>query len=455
MKLKSFKTVILAAVVASAALLYQAGTTLKLLSEAYVFSFPLLIMDKTQDAMLTTGLNNNQLMHLQIFPDHTFRNVVRPNNDTLYSIAWLDLSEQAQVLSVPETNGRYFVMPFMDAWTNVFASVGKRETGTQPGQYLITGPQWDGEIPQGLTQIKAPTTMVWLLGRVQANGPDDLPAVIAFQNEFTLQSLGQWKVGEDNPALVINQPIEQGQHNPYLDIQSLSLTDYFTQISALMIKNPLLPADSAMIGKLAKLGIHPGQPFNEAEFGFWDKAMGKLAVDLTYKTLEKELNNPSALEHGWMIKREGIGRFNDYNIRFGVSNIGLGALPPEEAVYPNTNLDDSGQALTGDHRYRLHFANGEVPPADAFWSLTMYDSDGFLVDNPIRRYSIGDRDDLQFNDDGSLDIVIQHEAPTTSSVNWLPAPKEAFALTLRVYLPTEKLLNGEWTLPGVQQLGSQ
>ena len=455
MKIKSISSVIVAFVVVVSFGLYQAVTTLKTVSEVYVFGYPLILMEKTKEAMLKTDLSSNQFLHLQLFPDHEFRNVVRPNNDTLYSIAWLDLSGEPLVLSVPELGGRYFVMPFMDAWTNVFASVGQRETGSGAGEYMITGPGWRGEVPSGVRHIESPTPMVWLLGRIQANGPDDVPTVAGFQQGFKLQSLDQWKMGVENPAVIVDTPIAQGRHSPNTDIQAMSLGEYLETLSELMIDNPPQPADPVMMEKLAKLDIQPGQYFDPDSISLWEQTIGKLAVKLVHRGLYRELKNPSNLQNGWMIKTEGLGRYGtDYIVRFAVSQVGLGALPAEEAIYPNTSLDSSGQPLSGENSYRLHFAKGETPPADAFWSLTMYDSEGFLVENPIRRFSIGDRDELNFNPDGSLDLLIQHEPPESASENWLPAPDDAFALTLRVYLPTERVLRGEWILPAVQRVDS-
>jgi len=177
-------------------------STLKRYGGSYLYGYPLVLMDQTRQAMAKRGSSEvaaNHLIHIQRFPDHTFRNVVRPNNDTLYSIAWLDLSGEPLILSVPDTQGRYYVMPFMDAWTNVFASVGRRTTGTAAGHYALTGPDWQGTLPEDIQQISSPTNMVWMIGRIQTNGQEDIPAVAELQAKIQLTPLNRWGIGEPNP----------------------------------------------------------------------------------------------------------------------------------------------------------------------------------------------------------------------------------------------------------------
>lgn len=454
MKIKTRTKIITLLVFLVAVLGYQVASSIKLISSVYTYSYPLVLMDKTKQTILSLGSKTNQLVHAQLFPDHNFRNVVRPNNDTLYSFTWFDLSKEPQVLSVPESPDRYYVMPFMDAWTNVFASVGTRETGAVAGEYMLTGPQWAGEVPEGVQQIKSPTNMVWMIGRIQTNGLDDVENVIALQGEFKLSSLSQWQAGIENSITLINKKDDGGTRDPYDEVYSMSFSEFLTEFSRLWNENPAPIDDPEMNKQLAKLGVYPGQKFDPESVSALTEFVAEIAIKITRAIVHKQLKNPENLTNGWAFKREGIGNYgNDYTIRFVISLIGLGALPPEEAVYPNTSLDSSGEALNGKNHYKLHFAKGEVPPADAFWSLTMYDSEGFLIESAINRYSIGDRNKLTFNQDGSLDIIIQKEEPSDNVENWLPAPEGDFALTLRVYLPEERLLNGQWVLPAVEKSG--
>lgn len=430
---------------------YHGITQVKRVSDAYIYGYPLLLMDKTRQAILAGKYPSNHFGHGVVFPDDTFRNVVRPNNDTLYSSAWLELASGPQVLTVPDTAGRYYVMPLMDAWTNVFAMVGKRTTGTAAGAYLITGPDWQGVVPPGLTHIASPTNMVWLIGRIQTNGVQDIPAVAALQQQFGLASMEQWLAGVTHaPALAMGKPAN-GSVDPYEQLASMRANEFLNSLAGLMAEQYPAAEDKPMLKTLESIGVKPGQPYNGGPLGAVDDYLSNLALDITRREIKKQLDEARALENGWAVQRDTIGDYGtNYGVRAAVATIGLGALPPAEASYPNTAVDDGGERLTGERKYRLHFAAGETPPANAFWSLTMYDQAGFLVANSIGRYAIGDRDALSFNEDGSLDLYIQHSEPQGRDSNWLPAPQGVFALTMRIYYPQERFLDGSWKLPALQ-----
>ena len=422
-------------------------------SSAYLFGYPLVLMDMTRGSMLRSDSDANQFRHHQLFPDHTFRNVVRPNNDTLYSIAWLDLREQPLVLSAPDTQGRYYVMPLMDAWSNVFATLGKRLNGTGAAHYTITGPDWTGEVPEGTLQVASPTNMVWMIGRIQTNGRSDIPAVAALQAQFTLTPLNRWSVRQANPVLAQAQSDTQSKQDPYDVIAQMTAVEFFSRLAALMATQPAAAADGPAIENLAELGIVPGQPFDTEQLNGLDQFLLNQALKLTRAGIKRKLEGDRPLENSWLVQRDTIGSYGtNYPVRAAVASFGLGALPPAEAAYPNTTLDSAGRPLNGEHGYRLHFEKGETPPGKAFWSLTLYDETGFLVDNPLQRYTLGDRDSLTYNADGSLDILVQHTAPAANTTNWLPAPKGKFALTMRIYAPQQRFLDGSWTLPSVERV---
>jgi hypothetical protein len=223
-----------------------------------------------------------------------------------------------------------------------------------------------------------------------------------------------------------------------------------------MGQQPPAPVDAPMLKTLTEFGIAPGRPFDMAELGIGQRLLLDKAVQLARKKLQETADSDRSSENNWAVVRAGIGVYGtDYAVRAFVSLIGLGALTPEEAAYPNAGKDRDGRPLSGDHRYRIHFEPEQTPPVDAFWSLTMYDERGFLIDNPIRRYTIGDRDPLTFNPDGSLDILVQHQQPAGSLSNWLPAPAGPFQVTMRLYLPGPDFLNGRWKLPGIERLGNR
>ncbi|MFT5888871.1 MAG: hypothetical protein ACI9BO_001694, partial [Zhongshania sp.] len=208
--------------------------------------------------------------------------------------------------------------------------------------------------------------------------------------------------------------------------------------------------DTVMLASLESIGVAPGEPFDSSKVNFIQRRLLGLAIAITQEKIAEQLAADRATENGWSVIRSDIGSYGvNYSIRAAVSMIGLGALPPEEASYPNAVADMNKQPLSGRSSYRIHFEPGQTPPVDAFWSLTLYDVQGFLVGNAIERYAIGDRDKLNFNADGSLDILIQKDAPSVSDANWLPAPVGQFALTLRLYSPRAEFLSGSWQLPPV------
>ena len=424
-------------------------------ARAWLFGYPLVLMDATSRTHKAHfgPEDRNRFFHSSTFPDHHFRTIVKPNNDTLYSVAWLDLSTQPVVLSAPDTRGRYYVMPLMDAWTNVFAMVGKRTTGTGPGSWLIAGPDWEGVIPAGLELIRSPTNLVWLLGRIQTNGRDDVPAVTTLQQQFTLAPLSLWREGRHNPPLVMDAvPANQGI-SPKEEVAQLSAGEFLARMTRLMQTQPPAPADAPALAEFAGLGILQGQVFDLEHSGPLERYLIERGVDYMRDHLMDELSRRRTVENGWFIARGAIGNYGtDYGLRAGVALIGLGALPPAEASYPSTSSDSAGRPLSGEYHYRIRFAPGQTPPADAFWSLTMYDHEDYLVDNPIGRYAIGDRDPLVYHPDGSLELLIQHEQPPEGTGNWLPAPAGTFTLTLRIYMPRDVFLNGDWSPPAVERL---
>ncbi len=432
---------------------------IKRVANAYVFGYPLVIMDLTralmEDSWKDAPRANNSFHHLQSFPDHNFKNVVRPNNDTLYSIAWLDLSDGPLIMSVPDTDDRYYVMPLMDAWTNVFASVGKRTHGTGASGYMIVGPQWQGDSSKDMEVIQSPTNMVWVIGRIQTNSKADIAAVAQLQSGFTLAPFSDLpkphtETEAQNTATNLQKDSSKVDLNKYL--ADMPASDFFTRLSELMILQPSSSEDSEAIENLNSIGITADKTFAGPPSPLHNWIMNH-AIAITLDRIHNQLNSDDRLENGWKVQRDSIGNYGtNYAVRAAVAIIGLGALPPAEAAYPNTEVDSQLQPLHGSNRYRLHFNAGELPPVNAFWSLSMYNDEGFFIANPINRYVIGDRDELNFNADGSLDILIQTDLPQDSNENWLPAPTGKFALTMRLYSPKPSFTDGQWKLPKVEKI---
>jgi len=357
------------------------------------------------------------------------------------------------ILSVPDTADRYYVMPFMDQWTNVFDSIGSRNTGTGAGDFLITGPNWQGKNSDNLHQINAPNNRIWLIGRIQTNTVKDYENVRSLQQEFKLTSYSNWKKSQFNPAYFANYDLEDENLegfsiDPNDAVKTLSAVNFFERFQKLSIGK--IPENE--IEEVSEMLITVGISTQHKSYikpGFFRNFLVQQGVEAAKKKMNQFISSKRSNENGWSVIRKNIGRYGKaYPTRAIVALLGLGALPPEEAAYPTTNQDSNGDTLVGTNRYHLHFAAGELPPVEAFWSLTLYDENGFFVGNPIKRYAIGDRDNLTYNDDGSLDLYIQHNQPENIN-NWLPAPADNFALTLRLYQPKTKFLDGSWKVPSV------
>lgn len=423
-------------------------------AEVFVYAYPLVLMDVTRELMsLRTPANT--FSHKRTFPDASFTDVVTPNADTLYSSAWLDLSKEPVVLSVPDTRGRYYLMPMMDAWTNVFASPGKRTTGTQRGNFVITGPGWEGPLPKGMKQIKSPTAMAWLIGRTQANGKKDFPAVHRLQDQYRLTPLSAWQMGAravpEKPAP--RSPTLDTQSPPVEQVAAMDAQAFFSRFASLLPANPPAAADAVMVEKMRRMGLEPGVPFKTTVLEpATARAVQEGATSALQAISEMSRKGNADAGNGWVMHRD-LGNYGaNYGRRAVTAMVGLGANLPEDAIYASTRTDAGGKALQGNSSYVLHFAKDQLPPARAFWSLSLYNQRQAFVENPIGRYAIGSRDRLRYNRDGSLDIYIQHERPERGRVaNWLPAPPDGLNMTLRAYWPEQALLDGSWMPPPVER----
>jgi hypothetical protein len=429
--------------------------------KAVIYGLPLVLMDITMEKMTNQFPGHrlarpvNQFAHMRAFPTAAFKDVVRANVDTLYSSAFLNLTQEPLVLTVPNTNGRYYLLPMLDAWTNVFASPGSRTTGTQAGTFLITGPDWSGTVPAGMTQLKSPTNMAWILGRTQTNGPTDYAAVHTVQNGYRLIPLSRFGKPYTPPPGTFDPTIDM-KKPPIDQVQDMNSNEFFNRLARLLKTNPPPASEAPLLAKLAKIGIKPGEPFDPAAL---DPAIAKgleRSVPAAFAKLEASKKKAGTPINGWHIPPKSLGNFgNDYGLRAFIALIAFGANLPADAVYPTAFVDAANKPLNGANRYVLHFNPGMTPPVNAFWSVTMYDSQSFFVDNPIHRYAISSWMPLQKNGDGSIDLYIQHESPGESKdSNWLPAPKDDFNVTLRMYWPKDKtpsINDGTWVPPAVTQ----
>lgn len=425
-------------------------------AEAYVYTYPLVLMDITRVVFVNgeAGGPMNQFSHMRAFPPGDFKEVVRPNFDTLYSSAWLDLTKEPVIVSAPDTQGRYYMLPMIDMWTDVIAVPGKRTSGTKAGNFAVTGPCWKGKLPKGVSRIPSPTPYVWIIGRTQTNGPKDYEAVHKVQDGYKITLLSDWGK-KPRPVKAKLDPSVDIKTPPLLQVNNMPAKRYFGYAAELMKLHKPHMTDGSILLRMKRIGLEPGKSFNlDSLPPDLQKAVADGAKQ-ALSTMQALAASQRAARNGWVSPTAGIGVYgNEYLFRAMIAMIGLGANPAEDATYPTNVADADGKPVMGGQRYVIHFNKDELPPADAFWSLTMYDGDGFPVPNDIKRYAVGDRDDLKFNPDGSLDLYIQPESPgKDKESNWLPSAKSGMlGMTMRLYAPRPPALNGTWNPPLVKRV---
>lgn len=427
--------------------------------EAYTYSYPLVLMEMTRRVttnVATPGANRaptNRFANMPSYPDAGFHDVVRPNADTLYSSLWYDVGREPLILTLPDTAGRYHVIPIMDMWTDVFATLGSRTTGTGGGIFALVGPHWQGALPKGVRRIVSPTETGWIIGRFQANGAADYGNVHKLQAGLRAVPLSGWGRSYVPPRNAVDPAIDM-KTAPVDQVARLDAAAFFALFADLMERNPPHAADYPILLRMERIGLVPGKSFDLAKADpVVRDALIRAAAD-GYKRIVDRRRTFGIPRNGWISPAGMIGSYgNDYLMRAFIGYAGLGALPPDEAIYPFGLLDGDGKLFTGAARYVLHFDKAQLPPAAAFWSLTMYGPDQFFVANPINRFAIGDRDKLMFNADGSLDLYIQHDSPGADrEANWLPAPAGPFSMNLRLYLPRPQAVDGRWVPPAIKRI---
>lgn len=428
----------------------------KLAAEAFTYLYPLVTMDVTRLVLTDTSRvalghsEPNTFAHIPAFPPADFRAVVRPNFDTLYSSVWLDLSAGPLVVHVPDTDGRYYLLPMLDMWTDVFAVPGKRTTGTAEHDFLLTPPGWHGVTPDGVTVILAPTPQVWIIGRTQTNGPADYEAVHTVQAGMTVRTLDGTPISTARDTSAAPDDIDLTKE-PLRLINAMDAATFFGYANRLLAQHPSHITDFSVITCMARIGVGPGLTLDPADLGEGAEAALNAGITDGLAHLEALIPDAGTRVNGWSMMTDSIGVYgNFYAKRAAITVIGLGANPPEDAIYPIAFTDNNGDPFVGEKNYILHFDANQLPPVDAFWSLTMYDAEGFQTANELDRFAIGDRDPLVYGADGSLDLYIQHTDPgSEKTANWLPAPLGPLGLTMRLYSPRREVVEGNWAPPAI------
>ena len=362
--------------------------------QAYIYGFPMMMMDLTREAATTVPTAGqfeapvNQFAVMTEYPDASFRAVVRTGLDTLFAVAWADLDEEPLILSVPDTDGRYYVIALFDMWTNIFASIGSRTTGTEAGDFLIVGPNWQGTPPADVKQVyKSPSRFVWVNGQMRADGPKDYEVVNPLQKQYKLTPLSRWSE-QYTPSLEVPYTANPDTKiSPLERIRNMDAGEYFGRLAQLLKDNPPLPANGPMVDTLGKLGFEPGKNFDisradPSSARALQRAMGTFAI------LEKAVH-VMPTQDGWAVMPSDIGDYGtDYLNRAGIAFVGLGAVQPIDISYPVAFNDSEDNPFDGASRYVLHFEKDQIPPTNVTWSVSIYDPDGFYVPNSINRYNL-------------------------------------------------------------------
>ncbi len=429
--------------------------------QAYVYGFPLLDMLRIRHEMGSVpcpdGQGNAPINHFanaSQFATPNDTTVVAPNTDTLYSLSQIDLKKGPIVLKHPDLSGRFFDFELVDPYTNVIDYVGTRTTGSKAGKFAI-GWNESKASKRKLEKaklsgpvIKSKYRRVWVIGRTLAGDEADQAKAYDLMKRYRLTKLNgaRFKLPAD---------CYRGKGEPSKFPVPTSGPEFISQLNEALVTNPPPKRDQPLLEQLQPLGVGPG--LSPEDMGLppdvtdalYD-AVSTEAVALPTRSRLSFLQQSIAAK-GWVTADPIIGAFGtDYEYRARIAIVGIGANTPEEAIYPAALADSDGNLLNGANDYEMVFPADDLPPAKYFWSLTMYDFDGYLVANPIDRYSLGpSHPPLITRGDGSVVVAISHDEPTDPNVNWLPAPADAFRLNMRLYGPGERALSGDWTPPKI------
>ncbi len=424
--------------------------------QAYLYFYPLVTMDLTRRQLTNVarpeGISApaNTFANIPAYPTADMKVVVRPNFDTLYSSAWLDLTKEPVIVSAPDTHGRYYLLPMLDMWTDVFASPGWRTTGTKAGDFAVTPPGWTGSLPAGVVRIDAPTPYVWIIGRTKTDGPADYSAVNAIQAGYRITPLSNWGkaaqpvVGTVDPGVDMKTP-------PKITVDSMPAAKFFAAAAEILKVQPPHVTDQPIIALMQRIGIEPGKSFDIDKVDPAIKAGLETAPEDALKLMAWKVASLARVVNGWSMNTDTMGVYGNYYLKRAIiAQFGLGANLPEDAIYPLNLADETGKPLDGGSDYVLHFEKGATPPVDAFWSVTLYDAQGYQVANSLNRFAVSSWMPFKTNPDGSLDLYFQNASPgADKEANWLPAPKGPFNLTMRLYAPRTEALVGKWSPPPV------
>ena len=435
-------------------------------TDAYIYFYPLVTMDVTRKQLTNVepgkGLGGpmNTFASLKAYPPADMKSVVRPNFDTLYSSGYLDLTKEPVVVSVPDTAGRYYLLPMLDMWSDVFASPGWRTTGTTAANYLVAPPGWrpdlrdkfvdEFKLPKDTQLINAPTPYVWIIGRIKTDGPPDYDAVNKIQAGLKITPLTEWGKAAKPVEQKIDASVDM-KTPPKIQVDTMQGGPYFAYAAELLKLQPPHVTDEPILARMKQIGIEPGKSFDIARLDPAIRKAIEVAPEAAQKLMEWKTPTLARVANNWSMNTDTMGVYGNYYLKRAiVAQVGLGANLPEDAIYPLNLGDEAGRPLDGANKYSIHFDKDATPPANAFWSITLYDPEGFQVANSLNRFAVSSWMPFKYNADGSLDLYFQNENPGNGKdANWLPAPKGPFNLTMRVYAPKSEALTGKWNPPPI------
>ncbi len=399
--------------------------------EAYAYILPLIEMNAARARTLASGAKLNVLRHVRLLANAQSRAVTTPNNDTLYSSAWLELDEPVEI-TLPATHGRYFSLALMDAFSNNFA-VLHGEPGASR-KVRLAGPR----DRTGPGEIRAPTTRVWALARTYVAGPQDLAAAHAVQDGLLIAA----RPAESEMAAVPERA----------DVAAV-----FAAGNQLLAHTEIPKRDRPLIHRLASAGVGPGLHYPAAGLSLSDVSAFEAGAKAELASLRF---GDGPVRGGWIYPKNSLGDFGaDYGYRASIALTGLAALPLREAIYLKGGGDNGEAIYDGTRRYRWDMSAAQIPPVDAFWSLALYEltpqGQLFFYDNPQKRYSVGSNTPgLVRGEAGHVSVLISNTAPAPADglVNWLPAPRGPFALQLRAFQPQQAFSRGLYTPPSFERL---
>ena len=425
-----------------------------LVAEAYVQTYPIVenykgiyyygVLKKSPKYVPMNSIKNESVLYS---PKDKF--VVSANNDTYYSTGILDLRAEPVIFKVPESKDRYYTFQLVSMTTDNLGYIGLNSTGNKAGIYAVTSPNFNGTLPEGVKQIKSPSEFVVVAGRTAVNTEDSLDSekAIAFQQHY--------KVGPISDFFPDFEVLDVKSIDfPKLLPTDLENEEFFNKLNFLIQYHTFTEDEQKIIDKYQKIGIISEESYHFFKDNPNYQQAIKNGIKKGHDKVDFLANNMGRNVNGWELTSTGVYFGNDYALRTGWAKRAIYVNSPSEAYYPSISIDEDGEQLNGENSYSITFPADNLPPAKYFWSLTMYHNETkLMVNNKLKRYSIGDRTKgMKFNNDGSLTLYFSNKEPNDGKSNWLPAPEGDFYMLMRLYGPSDKVLNNKWTPPAIQKI---